>query len=328
MPPSARYGLGVTIGKFYPFHRGHALLISRARERVDRLIVLCTGREDDAISYGIRAEWIQTVFSHSNVEVIPMLDDLPEKPEPWAARTLEILGGRRPDVAFTGGEAYGIDWARFMGCAHEGLDTRITAATLMRADLSANWDWLTPPAKRFFCKRVVVAGTEYSDTAELSESLAKHYDTAWVPAFVQSYNESRRHVSSKSNLEAHELVSIAGCQRQMEDSFAMLANRVLICDTDVLCLHVRHCACLGQRSCAMLSEAEMSHYDLYVLSVPDGIHSEPDAVSNFTDVLERRRENIPFIIVSGSLEQRLTNAVSSIDKLLVFPSLHLADPSQ
>lgn len=32
--------LGITVGKFYPFHRGHDYLIRQAKARVDRLVVL------------------------------------------------------------------------------------------------------------------------------------------------------------------------------------------------------------------------------------------------------------------------------------------------
>ena len=39
--------LGVTIGKFYPFHRGHHLLISEARSRVDHLVVLIGHRDGE-----------------------------------------------------------------------------------------------------------------------------------------------------------------------------------------------------------------------------------------------------------------------------------------
>ena len=35
-----RYRLGVTIGKFYPYHRGHDRLISRAEAQCDHLVVL------------------------------------------------------------------------------------------------------------------------------------------------------------------------------------------------------------------------------------------------------------------------------------------------
>ena len=70
-------------------------------------------------------------------------DDLPEAPEPWARRTLDVLGGRRPDVALTA-EDYGGPWASLMGCAHHRLETRITSGTALRGDLRANWQWLTP----------------------------------------------------------------------------------------------------------------------------------------------------------------------------------------
>jgi len=80
--------IGVTIGKFYPFHLGHNYLITEAKKQVDHLFVLVCGQEKQTINQEIRAQWIR--FLHPEIEVIEVLDDLPEAPEPWAKRTLVI----------------------------------------------------------------------------------------------------------------------------------------------------------------------------------------------------------------------------------------------
>ena len=90
---------------------------------------------------------------HPDVEVIEVKDDLPEAPEPWAERALEILGTRHPNIAFTS-EAYGEPWAGLMGASHRAIDPpRLNypiSGTQLRAALAENWQMLTPPAKAYF----------------------------------------------------------------------------------------------------------------------------------------------------------------------------------
>ena len=266
MSTAAHPALGVTIGKFYPFHRGHALLLATASQRCDHLVVLCSDRQGDSVPAATRAGWIRTLFPEAEVIVTP--DDLPEAPEPWARRTLEVLGGRLPDVAFTA-EDYGAPWAAAMGCAHERLDTRLTTATELRADLAAQWDWLTPPAKAHFCKRVVVIGVESSGTTTLAQALAERYATAWVPEYGRFYWEGRRHTTPAEEWGTHEFVRIARGQQQLEDDLATRANRLLVCDTDALATHLFHRHYTGRTSAATAAIAEERAYTLYILTAPD-----------------------------------------------------------
>ncbi|MEG4027308.1 MULTISPECIES: AAA family ATPase [unclassified Microcoleus] len=121
---------------------------------------------------------------HPDAEVIEILDDLPEATEPWAQRTLEVLSGRKPDIAFTS-EDYGEPWAKLMGSQHCAVDRERLkfpiSGTQLRSHLAEHWQMLTPPAKAYFAKRVCVLGVESSGTTTLARSLAQQYQTVWVP---------------------------------------------------------------------------------------------------------------------------------------------------
>eukprot|EP01043_Picozoa_sp_COSAG02_P034531 COSAG02_NODE_2421_length_8897_cov_11.835190_2_plen_357_part_00 len=329
-----RYGLGVTIGKFYPFHKGHALLIRQAAERCDHLVVICSGRKAEPVDMKVRADWIRTLFPLPHVEVITTHDDLPEAPQPWATRTLEILAPRRPDVALTA-ESYGDAWAALMGCEHVRLKTRITSGTELRADLGRCWEMLTPPAKAYFCKRIAIIGVESSGTTTLAQALAEHYQTAWVPEYGRFYWEGRRHTGD--NWQTYEFLQIARGQQQMEDDLAHRSNRVLICDTDALATHVWHRRYVGSFSDATAAIADERSYALYILTTPDfgfvqdGTR-EGEAIRDemhgwMRSVLEERSNRSPFLVVSGGKEVRLKAAVKAIDELLVFPVLPLPPPA-
>lgn len=332
-PSQQRYALGVTIGKFYPLHKGHALLISQAAERCDHLVVICSGRKAESVDIEVRASWIRTLFPGPQVEVITTPDDIPEAPQPWATRTLELLAPRRPDVALTA-EDYGTPWATLMGCPHVRLNTRVTSGTEIRTNLGRCWEQLTPPAKAFFCKRVAVIGVESSGTTTLAQALAEHYRTAWVPEYGRHYWEGRRHTGE--DWQTYEFVRIARGQQQMEDDLAHRSNRLLICDTDALATHVWHRRYVGYFSDETAAIADERDYALYILTSPDfgfvqdgtreGEEIREEMHGWMRSMLEERANRTPFLVVSGAKEARLKAAVEAIDKLLVFPTLTLPPP--
>src|SRR5438874_1668554 len=150
---------GLVIGKFYPPHRGHKYLIDTAAARVDRLTVILCGKEGQTIPPELRAAWLREI--HPGVEVMVIEDTLPEDDSrAWAEHTLSWLG-YRPDVVFTS-EDYGDRYARFLGCRHVSVDRARRAVpcsgTAVRADPLGCWEFLEPPVRAYFAKRVCVLG--------------------------------------------------------------------------------------------------------------------------------------------------------------------------
>lgn len=323
--------LGVTIGKFYPLHLGHDHLIARAKAEVDRLVVLVGAKPSDELPGSLRASWIRAL--HPEVEVIEVVDDLPEAPEPWARRTLEVLAGRRPDVAFTS-ESYGEPWAAHMGARHVAVDSARArfpiSGTALRADLGAHWDMLSPPAKAHFAKRICVLGVESSGTTTLARGLAEHYGTAWVPEYGRHYWEGR--CLTGTDWRTSEFVTIAKGQAAWEDALAARANRLLVCDTDPLATCVWHRRYLDVWSAAVEAIADARAYELYILTAPDfgfvqdgtrdGEHIRGAMHEWFVETLERKRKR--WILVAGTREARLAKALAAIEPLVVFPPI--ADP--
>jgi len=317
--------LGVTIGKFFPFHLGHDLLVREAKARCDRLVVLVGWKPGQALPGELRAAWIREL--HPDVEVLLVLEDVPDAPEPWARRTIEVvgeaLGGRRPDVAFTS-EPYGEPWAAAMGCRHEAIDVaraRVPASgTALREDLGRHWELLTSPAKAHFARRVVVLGVESSGTTTLATALAERLRTVCVPEVGRAWWEARRHLAAPWT-EA-DFLAIARSQAALEDDLARLANRVLICDTDPLATTVWHRRYLGCRSASLEAVAATRTADLHLLTAPDfpfvqdgtredGPH-RAEMHGWFKDALAGR----PYLELTGSPRARLAAALAAIEPLL------------
>lgn len=148
-----RYGHSVVIGKFYPPHRGHKLLIDTALSRSDRVSVIVVFRPDQAIPVGLRADWLRQI--HPQAEVIPVdASGMPtDGARLWAEAAIRWLGGRRPDAAFSS-ESYGGPWCREMGCDHVMVDqARIAvpiSGTKIRENPLSALDYLEPPVRAYF----------------------------------------------------------------------------------------------------------------------------------------------------------------------------------
>ena len=322
--------LGITVGKFYPFHRGHDYLISTAKSQVEHLVVLIGYKPEQQIPSAVRAEWIRT--QHPDVEVIECLEDIPNASQPWAVRALTVLGDRRPDVAFTS-EPYGEEWAALMGARHTLVDiNRATvpiSGTALRADLGAHWSQLTPPAKAYFARRVCVVGVESSGTTTLAQALAQHYQTAWVPEYGRWYWEGRRHTPESETWETAEFVRIAHGQAQWEDDLAHQANRLLITDTDPLATHVWHRRYKGHYASDVEQIADSRRYDLYIVTLPDfefvqdgtreGEHVRLEMHQWLIEVLEAKAR--PYIAVGGSHAARMATATAQLEALCRFEPL-------
>ena len=121
-----------------------------------------------------------------------------------------------------------------------------------------------------------------------------------------------------------EFTEIARKQQEMEDALAREANRILICDTDVLATGVWHERYLQSRSPEVESIAESHRHDLYLLTdcdlpfVQDGLRDGESIrqwmTRRFEEVLTER--GLPWVTISGEGIRRLSAAVREVEKLL------------
>jgi HTH-type transcriptional repressor of NAD biosynthesis genes len=319
---------GLVIGKFYPPHRGHKYLIERALSHVDHLDVLVCTRADQSIDGELRRRWLQEIHPAAHVITVEDIGE-DDNSEIWAAYTIRILG-QSPDVVFTS-ESYGESYARFLGCEHVEVDRDRQevpiSATQIRAAPFEHWEYLEPCVRAYFAKRICLVGAESTGTTTLTEDLAAHYNTVWVPEYGREYCEQL--AASGIDLWKHQWMSseflhIAQMQRGYENRAARHANRILFCDTDALATSIWHERYLGTRSPEVEALARESCYDLYILTncdipfVQDGLRDGETFRNWMTGRFEEKlgERHVPWVKLSGSREQRLLLAVSAIHKVL------------
>lgn len=319
---------GLVIGKFYPPHQGHKFLIDTALSQVDHLDVLVCVRSDQTIPGELRVQWLREMYPSACVRAIddPGEDD---NSEFWAKYTVRILGSA-PDVVFTS-EDYGETYARFLGCRHVIVDRERThvavSAHAIRAAPLRHWEYLEPCVRAYFAKRISIVGAESTGTTTLARKLAAHYGTVWVPEYGREYCEKMQAAGVDLwtyQWSSAEFTEIARKQQQMEDDLAREANRVLICDTDVLATGIWHERYMGNRSPEVDAIAESHRHDLYLLTdcdlpfVQDGLRDGETIRQWMTRRLEEvlSERGLAWVKISGPGDRRLSAAVCEIDKLL------------
>ena len=172
--------------------------------------------------------------------------------------------------------------------------------------------------------KVVLFGPESTGKTTLSEQLARHYHTVWVPEYARDYLQDKWN-NERKTCEPHDLLPIAAGQMRMENNLTKKATDILICDTDLLETKVYSEAYyIGDCDPVLEKYALENTYDLYLLTyidIPweaDDLRDKPDEreqmFNYFKDTLEKYGKN--FITLKGNKKERLQKAINHIDTLL------------
>ena len=172
--------------------------------------------------------------------------------------------------------------------------------------------------------KVVLFGPESTGKTTLSEQLARHYHTVWVPEYAREYLQDKWN-NERKTCEPHDLLPIAEGQMRLENKLAKKATDILICDTDLLETKVYSEAYyIGNCDPILEKYALQNTYDLYLLTyidIPweaDDLRDKPNErekmFNYFKGTLEKYGKN--FITLKGDKKQRLNKAINHIDILL------------
>jgi len=172
--------------------------------------------------------------------------------------------------------------------------------------------------------KVVLFGPESTGKTTLSEQLARHYNTVWVPEYAREYLQDKWN-NERKTCEPHDLLPIAEGQIKLENHLAQKASGVLICDTDLMETKVySEVYYLGYCDPILEKYALENTYDLYFITyidIPwekDDLRDKPEERERmflyFRDTLEKYHRN--FVILKGDRKTRLATAVDYINQLL------------
>ena len=289
----SRHKRGLVVGKFCPLHLGHELLIRRAAQACEELLVVSyTKPEFPGLEPARREGWLRAQFPQAHVVVLddgrladlcaargvpartlPRNDDAGDEHRHfmgWLCWTVLDL----PVDAVFSSEDYGPGFAQLLqqhyamgAVAHVSVDqarnTVPVSGTAVRSDPHAHSAFLSPVVRASFVARVCVLGGESSGKTTLAGALAAHFDTAWVAEYGRELWESQDGI-----LAYEDLLKIGREQLRREAAAAGQAGRWLFCDTSPLTTYF-YCVEMFGKAEAQLLELAGHGYDLVVLCAPD-----------------------------------------------------------
>ena len=172
--------------------------------------------------------------------------------------------------------------------------------------------------------KIVLFGPESTGKTTLSKQLARHYNTVWVPEFARGYLQNKWN-NERKTCEHDDLLPIAIGQMQLENELAVKADKILICDTDLLETKVYSEEYYGGFVHEDLEiAAQENTYDLYLLTYidtpweEDDLRDRPELRLEMFNAFENalKKHNRPYVLLKGDKKTRLTKAIMSIDKIL------------
>jgi len=323
---TAQFETGLIIGKFMPPHKGHLHLIDRAKGHVRRLTILVCSLAHEPIPGHLRYHWMKELYP--DVDVRHHTDENPQEPHEhpdfwniWE-RSIRRFCPESPDVLFTS-DLYGRELAKHLNANYIPVDPDRSKIPIsgrqIRNDPYLNWDFIPECVRPYYAKRVAVVGAESTGKTTLSRLLAGHFKTVWLPEYGREYMDKKNDYPEPGDME-----NIAREHIEREDALMRKANRILICDTDLMVTSVLSEYYFGNCPDWILKASLERRYDLYLLTDTD-IPWEADPFQRegpevremihqrFLEELKKR--DMPYVLVSGTVEKRKQTAIDAINRL-------------
>lgn len=167
--------------------------------------------------------------------------------------------------------------------------------------------------------KIAILGAESTGKTWLCEQLALYYNTCYVPEYARIYFET--HNINQYTIETLEL--IAKKQLELEHSYVAKANSILFCDTSLITIKIwanhqfKHCP-------TFILNNITNNYDLCLITNNDidWIADDQRRDENLrgmvfdSNVLELKKINQQYKIITGKNNERLNNAISIINSQL------------
>lgn len=338
--------VGVYFGKFIPPHRGHLTAIVNAATKCQKLYVVVSDNRNRTerickesgiknISIELRLQWLSQELQDLNHIKVVALDetDLPEYPngwEEWTSKMKEVI--KEPiDIFYCGELEYRDELKKYFPNSQvEVFDperqTYNISATIIRSNPYKYWDHILGPARPFFAKKVLIAGTESCGKTTMVKYLAKMYNTSWSEEVGRYYAE--KFLGGNETIFTDEDFSRIAHQ-QIEQDYAALrtCNRICFFDTDATITQYYSELYMGHANEQVQACINPEKFDIVIMLKPD-VEWINDRQRLNSD--QQRREDLHnrlkdmyikngfknIVEVSGNYNERLNKITSIINELL------------
>lgn len=167
--------------------------------------------------------------------------------------------------------------------------------------------------------RICVIGPECTGKTTLSKALAAHFREPWVPEFARQYLDNLGRPYQQDDL-----LTIARGQILEEETLNSKANRMLVCDTNLLVIKVwsehKYGYCDAEIQ-ALHTARTYDHYLLTATDIPwedDPQREHPNLRQHFSELYYSliASTGVGYTHISGTSEQRIQRAVEAVEYLV------------
>lgn len=311
--------IGLTLGKYAPFHKGHEHVVKTMLREMDEVIVVIYDTDVTSIPLYVRAGWIRALFP--TVRVIEAWDG----PTGYSTRReheileeqyiLRLLGGAQL-TAFYSSEYYGAHMAKALGCADRRVDEAREAvpvsATMIRRNAYRNRRYLSGVVYRDLIVKPVFLGAMSTGKSTLTQALAERHGTAFAGEYGRDYWAAHQ-VDRRISLEAFDEIAVGHIER--EERAFLEADRYCFVDTNAITTYMFALDYHGRAPALLtrLAEENAARYDLFFLcedDIPyddtwDRSGEQKRRVFHRQIIADLERRRIPYIPLRGDLEARM-----------------------
>lgn len=321
---------GFVFGKFYPFHIGHQKMIEFALEKGSITVLICA-EENEKISGSIRKQWIKDTFP-DNKDLKVKVFKYKESQFPntsvsdWdvSKKWSEVFKEYFKDEDFlVTSEEYGEMLSVMMDIDHfmfdEDRENIQISASEIRGNLFENWNFLPRSVQEYFALKVVFLGTESTGKTTMTNNVAEYFKANKVS------EAGRDLISDSREFEFEDLEKVYTEHAERIERTDHSKSFLTLIDTDIHITQSYAEFIFGKKLSVPEEIIEKNKADLYLYStkdaeyIQDGTRLEIDE-RNKLDESHRnllKQNNIDFLEISGSWEEREQKAIENIEKLIL-----------
>ena len=330
-----REGVGLTLGKFAPLHKGHQHLIETALREVEHLIVIVYDTEVTSVPLPVRCGWIRTLYP--SVEIIEAWDgppgygDTPEIRREQEEYILKRLQGR-PVTHFYSSEFYGKHVSEALGAIDRRIDearaTQPISGTILRLQPFEHRRFVDPVVYADLVTKVCFMGAPSTGKSTMASELAARMDTRFMPEYGAEY-WLEHHENRRLTLDQFEAIPVEHVRR--EDELTVESNRYLFCDTCAITTYHFARDYHGRAGPVLDRYARLAEkrYDIFFLCDTDIPYADTWDRSGaakrewfqrliVADLAQRR---LPYFMLQGDLESRIATVQAVLGRYRKFCNL-------
>ncbi len=312
--------IGLTLGKYAPFHKGHQYVIETALKEMDKVIVIIyDAPETTTVPLNIRAAWIRRLYPQVTVteawdgpSEVGNSPEIRKKHEDYIIHNLNI---KHVD-AFYSSEFYGLHVSQALRAENRIVDEERIAykisSTLIRQNLYKYRRYLDPIVYSDLIINAVFLGAPSTGKTTITEDLAKKFNTLQMPEYGREYWE-KHHINRRLTLK--QLVEIAERHLKIENQKIAEADRYLFTDTNALTTFIfsQYYHNAAPPRLEKLAEQAEKRYDLIFVCGTDIPYSDTwDRSGEMNRTIFQKRiiadlqkRKLPFFLLQGNLHKRI-----------------------